>query len=120
MPEKLKCLSLRQPWAEEIMRGTKTVENRAKSVKHRGKIYIYASLGRNSAEDEADAAEEVGYPIDDLPRGVVIGTVEIVGCEFNGEGFEWQLANPVRLARPLPPNERPQPVWFHPFGRPKP
>ncbi|HND54589.1 MAG TPA: DEAD/DEAH box helicase, partial [Pirellulaceae bacterium] len=28
------------------------------------------------------------------------------------------MANPVRLAEPIPPIEHPQPVWFHPFGRP--
>ncbi len=32
--------------------------------------------------------------------------------------FEWILASPRRLPQPLPPVERPQPVWFHPFGKP--
>src|SRR5262245_27506378 len=73
---RLKGLSLRQPWAEQIMRGEKTVEYRQRPVKLRGRIYVYASLGRYSRQEEVDLAAEVGYEIDELPRGVVIGTVE--------------------------------------------
>jgi len=116
---RLKGLSLRQPWAEQVMRGAKNVEYRQRPVKHRGRIYIYASLGRYPREEERDFAEEVGYTVDDLPRGVVVGTVEIVDCTGEGGGdFAWHLANPVRLGQPMAPVERPQPIWFHPFGRP--
>jgi len=116
--EKLKGLSLRQPWAEEVMRGNKTVEFRQTPVKHRGRIYIYASLGQYSPEEEAEYQAEVGYEIGDLPRGVVVGTVEITDCEEDGDFFAWHLANPKRIAPPVPPVERPQPIWFHPFGKP--
>jgi len=43
--------------------------------------------------------------IDDLPRGVVVGTVEIIDCVQDGDDYEWHLANPQRLAVPLPPQE---------------
>lgn len=117
MTEKLKGLSLRQPWAELVIRGEKTVEYRSRPVNIRGRIYIYASLGRLHADDEADAAEEYGLDVDGLPRGVVIGTVEITDCLDNGGEYEWQLSKPVRLPKPLPPVEKPQPVWIHPFGK---
>lgn len=115
----LKGLSLRQPWAEQVMRGDKSVEYRERPVHYRGRIYIYASLGRYSRDEEEEFAEEVGYAIDDLPRGVVIGTVEISDCRDQGFGkFAWQLKKPKRIDPPVPPLEKPQPIWFHPFGRP--
>jgi len=115
---KLKGLSLRQPWPEQILRGEKTEEFRKIPTKHRGRIYIYASLGR--LEDEEQLSEEYGYDVDSLPRGVVVGTVEITDCELQPEGdYGWFLANPQRIDPPVPPLERPQPIWFHPFGKPE-
>jgi hypothetical protein len=55
-------------------------------VQFRGRIYIYASLGRWSPEEEADDAMEVGYEIEDLRRGVMVGTVEITDCTNEGHG----------------------------------
>ena len=121
MPEKLKAISLRQPWAEEIMLGIKKIEYRRSPTKHRGRIYIYASLGRVPADEIAEWEEEHGVVASDLPRGVLIGTVEIVNCRESDEEeglFEWGLAKPKRLECPIAPVERPQPVWFHPFGKP--
>ncbi len=83
-------------------------------------IYLYASRTSPVGEGEFERlATKYGYALAELPRGVVVGTVEIVDCEeeFLG-GFRWKLANPRRLATPIPPRERPQPMWFHPFGRP--
>jgi hypothetical protein len=115
---KLKGISLRQPWAEEIMLGKKKEEYRHIPTKHRGRIYIYAGLGRFTKDEEEDYAAEVGYAIDDLPRGVVIGSVEIVDCIEDGLGYAWLIANPQRLPTPVAPIEQPQPIWFHPFGKP--
>ena len=98
---RLKGISLRQPWAEQVIRGDKVIEYRQRPVKHRGRIYIYASLGRYSRGDEAEMTQEFGYQIDDLARGVVIGSVEIVECTDEGFGdFGWHLANPQRLETP--------------------
>lgn len=55
--------SIRQPHAEAIMRGRK-IEYRTRPTKVRGKIYIYASLGRYSAA--AEAAMMAEYGIDDV------------------------------------------------------
>jgi hypothetical protein len=109
-----KALSIRQPHAEAIFRGTKTTEYRAGPTKIRGRILIYASLGRYEPDEEAGMLEE--YEIDDvscddLPRGVLIGSVELYDCD---EG-EWYLRDPKRLDTPVKPTKHPQPVWFNPF-----
>lgn len=116
MPELLKALSVRQPHAERILRGLKTVEYRSSATKIRGRIYLYASNKLDDSYDDDEA--ELDVPLKKLPRGVVVGTVEIVDCTEDDGQYEWHLANPVRLAEPIPPIEHPQPVWFHPFGRP--
>lgn len=58
-----------------------------------GKILIYASRTRYSAKDEADLMREYGIKdasCDDLPRGVLIGTVELYDCD----GGKWHLRKP--------------------------
>ena len=114
---KLRGISVRQPFAEEILRGTKQIEYRTRVTNIRERIYIYASLGSRPDEDWADA----GIKPNSLPTGVVVGTVEIVGCEpsdtYDGE-YDWHLARPERLEKPIRPKEHAQPIWFYPFGRP--
>lgn len=104
-----RALSIRQPWAELIMLGEKDTEYRSRATSVRGRIAIYASLSTENLED----AEEYDLSIDRLPRGVIIGTVELFDCD---EG-DWKLREPKRLATPLKPTAHPQPVWFYPFGR---
>jgi hypothetical protein len=112
-PRQRLAISIRQPWAELIMRGVKTVEERSRPTKVRGRIYIYASLGRWPAADEAEWAEEFGIDdIDGLPRGVLVGTVDLYDCL----GEKWFLRAPERLTRPIKPERHPMPVWFRPFG----
>lgn len=123
---RLKALSIRQPFAELIMLGKKRVEYRRYRTKIRGRIYIYASKQRWDRDLELTYARETGLDLETLPRGVLVGTVELVDCrEIATAGlgsdhgdFEWILANPERLSVLLPPCEKPQPMWFHPFGRP--
>jgi hypothetical protein len=110
----LKALSIRQPHAEAILRGVKKIEYRSGPTRIRGRIAIYASLGRYSAEDEAGMQEDYGMNdinLDDLPRGVIVGTVELFDCD---EG-DWHLQNPERADKLLTPTNHPQPVWFNPF-----
>lgn len=117
--EKLPALSLRQPWAEEVMRGRKKIEYRSIPTNIRGRVYIYASLGRYSKTDEEEFAADVGYDLDDLSRGVIVGTIEIHDCIYNrkNDDYEWMLRKPKRLAKPVKPMQKAQPVWFRPFGK---
>ena len=69
----MRALSIRQPHAEAIMRGVKMIEYRSRATRIRGRVYIYASLGRYSSVEEAEMLEEYGIDdvdIEDLPRGV--------------------------------------------------
>lgn len=109
-----RALSIRQPHAEAIMRGVKQTEFRSRSTKIRGRIYIYASLGRYPAGDEEDMMAEYGIndvACDDLPRGVIIGTVDLHDCEDG----DWHVREPERAEKLKKPTNHPQPVWFTPF-----
>ena len=119
-PERLKGLSIRQPWAEMILQGKKTVEYRSQPTKIRGRVYLYASLGKSDLDlsDRREVEAAIGQAIESLPTGVVVGTVEITDCVGESGDYEWRLENPKRLGTPIKPFEQPQPVWFHPFGRP--
>lgn len=68
--------------------------------------------------------------MDGLPRGIIVGTVEIVGCrplemsdseaagfkidEADGD-FAWLLERPERAADLQTPKKHKQPVFFNPF-----
>jgi len=112
--EPVLALSVRQPHAEAIMRGVKKIEYRSSPTQVRGRIHIYASLGRYTAAKESELM--AGYGIndmacDDLPRGVLLGTVELFACD----GGEWHLRNPERDEVLPKPAKQPQPVWFCPY-----
>jgi hypothetical protein len=101
-----RALSVKQPYAEQILLGRKKYEYRSIATRIRGRIYIYATL----------------KPLDHtnlhLPRGQIIGTVEITGCEWSKRQncYRWKLSRPRRI-RPCIPLNHPQPVWFYPFNR---
>jgi hypothetical protein len=48
---------------------------------------------------------------DALPRGVIVGTVELYDCD----GGNWHVRNPERAKTLRKPKNHPQPVWFNPF-----
>jgi hypothetical protein len=78
----MRALSIRQPWAELILRGVKTIEGRTKRTNKKGeRVHIYAGLQRIEPDEESRIAAEFSIDVDALPRGVLVGTVEIVGCE---------------------------------------
>jgi hypothetical protein len=126
----VRALSIRQPWAELILLGHKTIEVRSKATRLRERVYIYAGLNRIEAEEEARIASRFGIDVDGLPRGVLVGTVEIVGCRplemsdsnaacfeiDDGAGFyAWVLDRPRRAEVLEKPTRQPQPRFFNPF-----
>jgi hypothetical protein len=88
-----RALSIRQPWAWAILYAGKRVENRTRRFNHRGPICIHAANGMTKGEfdDFVDLARTmnrsgawqpdalVPFP-DELQRGGIIGTAEIVDC----------------------------------------
>ncbi len=124
----MKALSIRQPWASLIVLGLKDIENRTWSSRYRGPVLVHASKGMTRTEHE-DAIEfaidairaappksglfggaktialgELGFAFDALPRGGIIGSVEIVDCVAYSESpwyvgdYGFVLQNP----KPLP------------------
>ena len=108
-----RAISVRQPYAEMIMRGEKTVEYRSIVTHVRGRVYVYASLTPGHPDDFKYLDLKPGS----LPVGVLIGTVEVVDCCGEPGDYEWELDNPQRLPEPIKPENHPQPVWFKPFNR---
>lgn len=99
------ALSVRQPYADQIITGEKPDEYRSQPTNVRGRIYIYASLGGAPASDDGKT------------RGAVIGEVTLAGCrqdETYGD-YAWELRDPVRWTTPRPPVNRANPVWFRPW-----
>ncbi|MBC8084903.1 MAG: 2-oxoglutarate dehydrogenase E1 [Hymenobacter sp.] len=83
----MRAISLIQPYATLIMLGYdfKHHETRSWSTAHRGQLAIHASVGRprwarEAAENEliTAALAEHGLAFDTLPRGAVLGTVDVV------------------------------------------
>lgn len=107
----MRALSIRQPYAEQILRGTKRIEYRSRPTKIRERVYIYASLTAGQTEH----FESMGLAPGDLPTGVLVGTVDIADCSGEPGDYKWHLKSPKRLKRALRPKKHPQPGWFNPF-----
>ena len=138
--EAVRALSIRQPFAELILRGIKTIEYRSRPTRIiRERFWIYASRGgtkgiwsrdlsvENPPEWMIELAEQVGMIEPGagalLPTGVIVGSAVIERCSplpltTNNPQlttYGWHLAD-IRRARKLrKPTRHPQPAWFNPF-----
>ncbi len=75
----LRALTVRAPWAWAIIRGLKRVENRGWRTSFRGRLAIHAGTSRESDADALTTFGDLGIePPDELVRGAIIGTVEVV------------------------------------------
>jgi hypothetical protein len=72
------ALSVRQPWANLIASGRKTIELRSWSTEHRGPLAIVS--GKDI--DRVAAARLRSAPAELEPLGCVLCTVELVECRF--------------------------------------
>jgi hypothetical protein len=112
----MKALSIRQPWADLILSGQKTLELRSWSVSHRGPLAIHAS----QTVDEA-ACREFGIDPRQVSAGVLLGVVELDDIQeldqssfevlhpqhkssaaFQAPLFGWQVKDPQVFAEPIP------------------
>ena len=108
-----KAISIRQPWVEQILRGTKRKEYRSVPTRIRERVYLYASLKlEGSPSDWRRLGREPGQ----LPAGRIVGTVEIADCRWNSrlECYEYILVRPKRLRSPRMAKNQPQPVFWRP------
>ena len=106
-----RALSIRQPFAEQIMGGKKKWEYRGRRTNIRERVYVYASKTPGPAERWKKVRREPG----ELPVGVLVGSVEIAACKGNRGDYAWKLVRPKRLKRLLKPKTHPQPAFFYPF-----
>ena len=67
----MKTLSIKQPWAELIVSGRKTIELRSWNTKFRGKFLVHASKN-----PDKEAMKKFGFK--ELPCGFILGEVELV------------------------------------------
>jgi hypothetical protein len=113
MPQILRAISIRQPLVEQILRGEKRFEYRSRRTRIRERVYLYASA--RPFDDPALWRKLKAVP-GQLPAGVIVGSVEIVGCEWSYEDdcYAYELANPRRLPQQRIPTNQPQPVFWRP------
>jgi hypothetical protein len=76
---KLYALSLKQPWAALVVRGTKTIEVRSWPTARRGRILIHAA---RIPDERPQAWAHVDAELESLARqkGGIIGAAELMGC----------------------------------------
>lgn len=126
------ALGVKQPWAELILRGIKTVEVRSQNTNVRGPVYLYTSRRPADIKPAKQAMEEHELDPAALTYGRLVGTVDIVDsipgrdddavpscvpASYLRDRYGWHLANPVRFEEPLTVRFLPYGVWFYPFKR---
>ncbi len=116
----MKALSFRQPWAELVLQGRKTMDLRTYNTHYRGRIAIHASQ-----TVEADKCWEYSLNPDHLDVGGIAGTAELVdvipldetaynahqaahlaGRRWREGLYGWVFAQPERLPMFIPARGR--------------
>jgi len=114
----MQALSIKQPWAWAILAGHKRVENRTWTTDYRGPLAIHAGLQEDPEGYRLLAELGIDVP-DDLPRGAILGTVDLLGVvrvpdcpmlldthdladdPFATGPFCWILGSPQALTVPI-------------------
>lgn len=104
-------ITLKQPWSQAVIFGGKNIENRTWSTKFRGSVAIHAGLAYDDYftcfTHERDIRRRFLLGKRNMPKGHIIGVVDIVDCvtESSSKWFEgpygFVLANP-RSIEPIP------------------
>jgi len=106
----MKTIAIRQPWALFVALGEKTIENRTRPTRYRGRLLIHASKATDSETLEtveqlrrAENAPEIEWT-----TGAIIGCVTLVDCvtESDSEWFTgphgYVLEDAILFDRPVP------------------
>jgi hypothetical protein len=109
----VRAISIRQPYAELILRGTKKNEFRSRPTNIRERVYIYGAL---RPANDPSAWTKVKVPQGRLPTGAIVGTVEIVSCHWNSRTncYAYRLSKPRRLERYAYATNQPTPCFWRP------
>jgi activating signal cointegrator 1 len=124
----LRAISLWQPWASLFALGLKRIETRHWPTNYRGVLVVHAAQKWTANEKRTAQSPSFAVPLldhklnpADLPRGVLLGTVEVIDCQpteallrgglsieermygnFAPERFGWVTINHQPFARPIP------------------
>jgi hypothetical protein len=124
-------LTIRQPWASATFHAGKSVENRRRRTHYRGRLWIHAgTFSRREQADQWAADHDLWLPEEPLPRGVILGSVELVDCINDSDSawalpdhYHWLLRSPMQLVRPVPHSGSLGFSWQRPprgeLGRPR-
>jgi hypothetical protein len=102
-------LTVRQPWACAIFRAGKDVENRGRPTNYRGRLWIHAGLSTDRQKaDKWATKHDIWLPEEPLPRGYILGSVELEDCAEESrsiwaidDNYFWVLSNPRVLHHPV-------------------
>lgn len=103
----MKCLTLRQPYAWLVVNGYKDIENRSWKTQYRGPLSIHAgqqkAVGYDNLCKDIRRRFRIKIPAD-LPRGGIVGQVEIVECveKSRSRWFSGEIGFVLTKARRLP------------------
>ena len=113
----MKVLAIKNPWAQRIANGDKTIEVRSRNTLIEERVAIYVSRTKMQTA-EAGWMRHLGYTTDDSLRGHIIGTVEMCGATpipsidsfisnanehlcpayfYKGGQWNWHLKNPIEI-----------------------
>jgi len=87
----MKALSLKQPWAELVVNGSKKIELRKWNTHFRGRFLIHSSK-----IPDFDAMKRFGF--DNLPLGQVIGKANLVDVKHYQKKSEFDKDKSLHLA----------------------
>lgn len=98
--DKMKVLSLKEPYASLIKEGKKKIETRSWKTNYRGIIYIHASKTRISKEDRNNAILSSLIDYSNLNYGYIICKANLKDCILMDEDFvnDMRKSNPTEYA----------------------
>ena len=94
------------------MQGCKNKEYRSIPTNIRERIFIYAF---NTLEKSDDYNSKSGVEMKDLPRGLLVGTVESAGCEGSKERVCMDSGEPNTFNRTFEAGEKASAGVVNPF-----
>ena len=113
--DRMKTLTVRNPWARLICQGYKDIENRSWPPNYTGKILIHTS-GRIDKDFKLNSNQKEMLDLHDLAlmekenyiNGAIIGEVDIIGCINDSDSiwaipghYHWILENPILYNEPI-------------------
>lgn len=85
----MKALTIRQPWAQLIAIGAKTIETRSWPTKHRGRIAIHAGAHRPATVWHHDANKDAPPEVDLVAMGSCWEWTENIDDYTSGGAYRW-------------------------------